>query len=233
LRVAYADSSALGSDYIWEATMTAEEFAKLEVEEYSDHYRFELVCGQLMVREPPAPTHGCVLTNIVSLMANYVRQHRLGTVYTGDTSVFIDSKNVRGADVAFVRKDRLPLTDERWLPGPDLAVEVLSPSNRRGEMAKKLDHYLSVGTRLVWYIDPSGRRIDVYRADGSKTVLLPSDTLSGEDVLEGFSCGVWEILDTCSRSCRLSRKMPRATLVLILVLVLLITEGALVLGRTV
>jgi Uma2 family endonuclease len=176
--------------------MTAEEFAKLEIEDYSDHYRFELVCGQLMVREPPAPTHGCVLTNIVCLLSTYVKQHRLGTVYTGDTSVFIDKKTVRGADVAFVRKDRLPLTDERWLLEPDLAVEVFSPSNHPRYMAQKLNHYLSVRTQLVWYIDPRRRQIDVYRADGSKTLLLPSDTLSGENVVEGFACGVWEILDT-------------------------------------
>jgi Uma2 family endonuclease len=175
--------------------MTAEEFAKLEVEEYSDHYRFELIGGELSVREPPAPTHGCVLTNIVCLLANHVRKHRLGIVYTGDTSVFIDPMTVRGADVAFIRKERLPLEDHRWLLEPDLAVEVFSPSNRRGYMAKKLNHYLAVGTRLVWYIRPRQRRIDVYRADGSTTLLTPSDTLSGEDVVEGFSCGVWEVLD--------------------------------------
>ena len=176
--------------------MTAEEFSQLEIEDSSDHYQFELIDGQLAVREPPAPTHGCVLTNIVYLLSDHVRKHGLGTVYAGDTSVFIDSKNVRGADVAFVRKERLPLTDHRWLLEPDLAVEVISPSNRRDEMAKKLNHYLSVGTRLVWYIDPSRRRINVYRADGSTTLLTPADTLSGENVVEGFTCGVTEILDT-------------------------------------
>jgi Uma2 family endonuclease len=196
LRVADADSSALGSDYIREATMTAEEFAKLDVELYSDHYRFELVCGELSVREPPAPIHGSALINIACALGNYVRQHRLGKVYGGDTSVFIDPKTVRGADVAFVRKERLPLTDERWLLEPDLAIEVISPSNNPRYMAQKLSQYLSVGTRLVWYIDPRRRQIDVYRADGSRTVLLPGDTLSGEDVVEGFTCDVSEILDT-------------------------------------
>jgi Uma2 family endonuclease len=196
LRVADADSSALRSAYIREATMTAEEFAKLDVESYSEHYRFELVGGELMVREPPATTHGCVLTTIVVVLANCVRKHKLGKVYCGDTSVFINPKTVRGADVAFVRKERLPLTDERWLLEPDLAVEVFSPSNHPRYMAQKLSHYLSIGTRLVWHIDPRRRQIDVYRADGSRTVLLPGDTLSGEDVVEGFTCAVSEILDT-------------------------------------
>jgi Uma2 family endonuclease len=176
--------------------MQAHEFSQLDVEEYSKHYRFELVCGELMVREPPAPTHGCVITNVVRLLSNYVHDHKLGTVYTGETTVFIDPATVRLADVAFVRKERLPLIDDRWLLEPDLAIEVFSPSNQPRYMAQKLNHYLSVGTRLVWYIDPRNRRIDVYRADGSKTILLLSDTLSGEDVIEGFSCGVWEILDT-------------------------------------
>ena len=176
--------------------MTAEEFVKLEIDPYSEHYRFELVGGELMVREPPATTHGCVLTNVVVVLGNYVRKHKLGGLYCGDTSVFIDPKTVRGADVAFVRKERLPLTEQRWLLAPDLAVEVFSPSNHPRYMAKKLSNYLSIGTRLVWYIDPRRRQIDVYRADGSRTVLFPGDTLSGEDVLEGFTCSVSEILDT-------------------------------------
>jgi Uma2 family endonuclease len=98
--------------------------------------------------------------------------------------------------VAFIRRDRLPLTDERWLLEPDLAIEVLSPSNHPRYVAQKLRQYLSIGTRLVWYIDPRRRQIDVYRADGSRTVLFPSDTISGEDVVEGFTCDVSEILDT-------------------------------------
>jgi Uma2 family endonuclease len=196
LRVADAGSSALGSAYIQEATMTAEEFAKLDIADYSEHYRFELICGQLFVREPPAPTHGSALINIAVTLGSYVRQHRLGKVYGGDTSVFIDLNTVIGADVAFVRKDRLPLSDERWLLEPDLAIEVFSPSNHPRYMARKLSQYLSVGTRLIWYIDPRRRQINVYRADGSRTVLLPGDTLSGEDVVEGFTCDVSEILDT-------------------------------------
>jgi Uma2 family endonuclease len=196
LRVADADSSALRSAYTQEATMTAEEFAKLDVELYSEHYRFELVCGELSVREPPAPVHGSALMNIAFTVCGYVRQHRLGKVYGGDTSVFIDHNTVRGADVAFVRKERLPLTDKRWLLEPDLAIEVISPSNNPRYMAQKLSQYLSVGTRLVWYIDPRRGQIDVYRADGSRTILLPGDTLSGEDVIEGFTCSVSEILDT-------------------------------------
>ncbi|HTA72965.1 MAG TPA: Uma2 family endonuclease [Gemmatimonadaceae bacterium] len=196
MRVADADSSALGSAYIQEATMTAEEFAKLDVELYSDHYRFELACGELAVREPVAPTHGSVLMNLARVLSPHVHKHRLGKLYGGDTSVFIDRNTVLGADVAFIQRDRLPLSDERWLLEPDLVIEVISPSNNPRYLAQKLRQYLSIGTRLVWYIDPRRRQIDVYRADGSRTVLLPGDTLSGEDVVEGFTCDVSEILDT-------------------------------------
>lgn len=174
--------------------MTAEEFSQLEIEDWSDHYRFELIEGGLSVREPRPPASGCVLTNIVRHLGCHVREQGLGTVYSGGTSVFVNPKAVRAADVAFIPKGRLPLTDERWLLEPDLAVEVFSPSNHPRYIAQKVEHYLSVRTRLIWYIDP--RRIDVYRADGSKTVLLPGDTLSGENVVEGFACNVTEILDT-------------------------------------
>jgi Uma2 family endonuclease len=176
--------------------MTSEEFAELDVDEYSDRYRFELIGGRLSVSEPPAPTHGCVITNIVRLLSTHVHKHRLGVVYTGETAVYIGPDTVRLADIAFVRQNRLPLTDHRWLIEPDLAIEVISPGNRREEMAKKLHHYLSVGTDLVWYIDPTLRLASVFRNNGTQAVLTPSDRLSGENVVEGFSCGVWEVLDT-------------------------------------
>lgn len=176
--------------------MTSEEFVTLKVDDYSDHYRFELIEGELSVREPAAPPHGSALWNIVRILGNYVHDHKLGTLYLNDTNVYIDPETIRAADVAFVSKEHLPLKDQRWLLEPDLAIEMLSPGNRPGYMAKKLSHYLSVRTRLVWYIDPRRRQIDVYRADGSTEVLLPSSTLSGENVIEGFSCPVWEILDT-------------------------------------
>jgi Uma2 family endonuclease len=71
---------------------------------------------------------------------------------------------------------------------PDLAVEVLSPGDRPGEVLAKVGDYLDAGARLVWVVDPERRLVRVYRADGTESILMERDTLDGEDVLPRFTC---------------------------------------------
>src|SRR3989441_1852863 len=77
---------------------------------------------------------------------------------------------------------------------PDLVVEVLSPSDRPGEVLAKVADWLSAGTSLVWVIDPERRLARVYRHDGSETLVSANETLDGEDVVEEFSCPLTGIL---------------------------------------
>ncbi len=177
--------------------MTAEQFAELSIDQYSEHYRFELADGCLQVHEPAQPYHGSSMTQITLLLGSFIRDRRLGKLYTGDTNYFIkrNPDTVRGPDLAFVGADRLGTVDRRWLTRADLVVEVLSASNTPGLMAAKLANYLLVGTRLIWYVDAEKRRVSVHRLDGSTTILGADDVLSGEDVLPGFECRVREFFD--------------------------------------
>jgi len=77
---------------------------------------------------------------------------------------------------------------------PDLAVEVLSPGNRPGEVLGKIADLLSAGTSLVWVIDPERRLARCCRLDGTEAVLSADDALRGEDVLAGFICPLSAIL---------------------------------------
>jgi Uma2 family endonuclease len=77
---------------------------------------------------------------------------------------------------------------------PDLAVEVLSPGNRPGEVLGKIADWLSAGTRLVWVIDPERRVARTYHLDGTEAVVSADDALRGEDVLPGFVCSLSAIL---------------------------------------
>jgi|SRR5438067_13903227 len=97
---------------------------------------------------------------------------------------------VRAPDVSFVSWAKRP---EKTVPSdpishliPDLAVEVLSPKNTRGEILRKLKEYLLGGVRVVWVVDPRKRTADVYTAPDKKTSLDESGTLDGGDVLPGF-----------------------------------------------
>jgi len=104
---------------------------------------------------------------------------------------------VRAPDVCFVRVQRIPNdTKPPFLEGaPDLAVEVLSPSNTKREMAEKVAQYLATGARLVWLVDPEAHTVMVHRPDHDAEILNVGDSLSGHDVLPGFECPVAEIFD--------------------------------------
>lgn len=104
---------------------------------------------------------------------------------------------VRAPDVAFICSARLP---DPPPPGfaelaPDLAVEVLSPDDRPGEVLEKVADWLKGGCRLVWVVDPRRKLARVYRADGTEALVTSSDSLDGEDVLPGFSCELAGIVD--------------------------------------
>ena len=137
--------------------MTAVEYASLE----EDGLRHELQAGWLLSEPRPFPRHGQIQVRVARALAEFVERHDLGVVLTG--CGFLLSRNpdtVRGPDVAFVRRERYdPERAEReFFPGaPDLAVEILSPSNRPGEVHAKVADYLAAGSLLVWVPQPRGR----------------------------------------------------------------------------
>ena len=79
-------------------------------------------------------------------------------------------------------------------PPPDLAIEVLSPSDRRGDVLEKVGESLDAGTRLVWVIDPEKRTAVVYRSLTDVRVIGEADALDGEDVIPGFACPLKDVL---------------------------------------
>ena len=170
------------------SVVTAEELFYLNLPDKQT----ELVRGKLIVREPPGYQHGLVALEIARLIANHAHDHGLGIALAAETGVKLFSKpdTVRAADVAFIGRARVPDPPPTGYLAlaPDLAVEVLSPNDRAGDVQGKVSDWLTAGSRLVWVIDPVRRRALVYRADGSVALLGERDTLDGEDVLPGFGC---------------------------------------------
>ena len=174
--------------------MTADELLALNLQ----HKRTELVGGRLIVREPPGFRHGVIAMEIGRRLSVFVRERRLGVVVAAETGfkLFSDPDTVRAPDVGFVRAERVPLPFPTGYPSiaPDLAVEVLSPDDRPGEVLAKVSDWLRAGTRLVWVVDPDRRVVRVYREDGSESLLAADAEVDGEDVLPGFSCSVGDLL---------------------------------------
>jgi Uma2 family endonuclease len=176
------------------ALLTADELERLP----STGKRTELVRGQMVVREPPGFRHGDIVVNLTVVIAQFVRARNLGRVLAESGYVlFTGPDTVRGPDVSFVRHERIPDPIPRGFArfAPDLAIEVLSPSDRPGKVLEKVADYLNAGTHLVWVIDPDRRQARIHRSNGTVTVIGESDDLDGEDVLPGFSCTLAQVLD--------------------------------------
>lgn len=174
--------------------MTAEELEMLEIPGKVT----ALVRGQLIVREPLGTRHGVIAANLCGILWSFVRRERLGVVLAQDTGFKIESDpdTVRAPDVAYLSSARMGSVAPRGYAAvaPDLAAEVVSPSDRAGEILTKVGAWLSAGSRLVWVVDPEREEVRVYRPDGSLTIILGDGFLDGEDVLPGFSCSVQDVL---------------------------------------
>ena len=172
--------------------LTADDLATLP----DNGWRYELIRGELERMPPDNIGHGETTENLLAPLLPFVRGQRLGRVLVNVGFIFEhEPDTVLAPDVSFVRADRLPAADEPAFPdmAPDLAVEILSPSNRAAEMARKLAVYLAAGVRLVWFIDNRSRSVAVHGADGAARLLGEGDVLDGGDVLPGFAIPVAEL----------------------------------------
>jgi Uma2 family endonuclease len=166
--------------------MTAEEMLRSSL----PNKRTELVRGVLVVREPAGYHHGDVAARLLVAIANHVNANGLGRVFAAETGFRLtrNPDTVRAPDVAYISAARLPDPAPRGFAelAPDLAVEVLSPDDRPGEVLAKVGDWLNAGARVVWVVDPVHVIARVYRADGSESIVDEAGALQGEDVLPGF-----------------------------------------------
>ncbi len=171
--------------------MTADELLHVNI----PGKQVELVRGVLVVREPPGIQHGAVMLRLGAMLLRHVDAQDLGLVVVGDPGfqLAMDPDTVRGPDIAFIRRERVPHPAPVGFAAfpPDLVIEIRSPNDRPGDMLGKVGDWLSAGTRLVWVIDPARRLAHVYRSDGTQSTV---DSLDGDDVLPGFSCALDAIL---------------------------------------
>ena len=184
---------------VQERIISAERFFELmEQPEYLDRV-IELVEGELIEMSKPTSIHGIVLGLLSAEIVLFVKRGNLGAVMVGDTGFVLERKesgkdSVRGLDIAFVSKERLPNPPNfSWYEiGPDLAIEVISPSNKAGDTHLKVMQLLNAGARLIWLVYPQNRSVVAHTAERAVT-LTESDSLTGGDVLPGFELRVSDI----------------------------------------
>ena len=156
---------------------------------------YEYVKGELVPMSPPSMEHGEISMNVIRHLDLHIYTNQLGRLYSTETTFKLTDRVVK-PDVAFVSNQRLPDNRKKGSPvPPELAVEIVSPTDRQHAVTEKALAYLRAGTRLVWVLEPVGKTVTVYRSETDITTLTRADTLTGEPVLPGFSCPVERLFE--------------------------------------
>lgn len=158
--------------------------------------RRELVRGEVIETMPPGGQHGGIAVTLGMLLKLWAQQ---AGGYVGVEAGYLlarDPDTVRGPDVSYIRPDRLPpggIPEGYWQLAPDLAVEVVSPSETADTVREKVRDFLQAGTPLVWTIYPRLRELVVHTPDGLARTYTSEMRLAFPDVLPGFACTVADL----------------------------------------
>lgn len=172
--------------------MTAEQLMNID----DDSHRHELIKGELLTMPLPKRVHGRVAANLTMFLLQHAKANRLGDVHT-ESGYKLESNpdTVLGPDVSFVSRERADREDDGFYDGPpDLAIEVLSPGDRRGYVERKLALWLQTGTRSVWLVNPRRRTVEIISSLEDRRTLHETDELI-DDTVPGFRVKVSEIFE--------------------------------------
>ena len=154
-----------------------------------DGYMHEVVGGELVMSPKNNFQHGDMCVRLLTALSHHARAKRLGVVLDSSTGFWMGNDNCRAPDISFVCKERLrglKRKEAKFFQGaPDLAVEILSPSNTRREVDERLNDYFSSGSRLAWIIDPDRELVEICHSPAQRRLLSTGGSLNGEDLLPG------------------------------------------------
>ncbi len=160
-----------------------------------DGNRYELNDGELIIMPPPNFDHAKLSAEMLIVLGGFVKSRDLGRVLGSDGGFLLHKdaasgrETVRVPDVSFISKARQSTQsgDKIYTGAPDLAVEVISPSETHKSIGDKLKNYFDYGVKVVWLIYPQAKTIDVYRSMDEVTTIESDSALDGGDLLPGFS----------------------------------------------
>ncbi len=185
---------------IGEKLHTVEEFWEIvQLPENSDK-RLALLDGVIVEVPPSSQRNTVIAARIVYFFNAFVIPRNLGWVTGADGGFTLDERNARQPDAAFISKIRQPeLSGVTFPVAPDLAVEVISPSEGSNDVLKKVARYLEAGTQLVWTVYPDDNTIYVWQSAADDAMNAQAfglhDTLTGGGVLPGFTLKVADIFE--------------------------------------
>ena len=175
------------------SSMTADELLAMP----DDGFRYELVRGELRKMPPPGYDHELFGGNIYFSMRLHVQANRLGRVSSAN-GFLLASDHVRAPDVGFVLAERArePGATPGYFPGPpDVAVEVISPNDRYGDVEEKVEDWLAAGTLAVIVVNPRNHTVRIHRPGMDANQLSDDEVLEIPEVIPGWRMPVREIFE--------------------------------------
>jgi Uma2 family endonuclease len=161
---------------------------------------YEILDGRRVEKPPLGVDAVGIATTRDQLLGGFARANRLGWVVAEMLLRLQEARPYRRPDVAFVSYERWPrdrkLTRvDAWAVVPDLAIEVISPTNTAGAMQRKVREYFEAGVRRVWIVYPDERLVHIYDSVRRVRIFGAGDVLDGEDILPGFHMAVDELFE--------------------------------------
>lgn len=154
--------------------------------------------GELIIVPPTLPYTGEKNSDLITDVNNWARKDKTGVVFDSSSLFTFPNGAKRSPDVSWVLRekwDSLSDTEKKKFSRlvPDFVIELRSSSDSLKTLKKKMAEYIENGVRLGWLIDPTERKVHVYRANGEVDILDNPEKVFGEDVLKGFDLNVREI----------------------------------------
>jgi Uma2 family endonuclease len=171
--------------------LNEEQFAQLAA--INRDVRLELTAkGELIIMPPTGGETGKRNIDLEGQLWLWNRQNQLGEVFNSSTGFRLPNGAIRSPDAAWIKMERWEsLTEEqrkKFLPiCPDFALELISESDELKDTQKKMQEYLDNGLGLGWLINPKNQTVEIYRPNQAVEVLQSPSTISGEEILPGFS----------------------------------------------
>ncbi len=163
---------------------------------FDDDLDYEIVDGEKEVKMAGA-RHGRIGARLIGRLENYLDKNPIGGVYLSNTTFQIGS-NERMPDVSFVSVTRFPEEGEpsgKWEIAPDLAVEVISPTDVWDKVNRKIGEYFAAGVRQVWLVSQPLKQVLVYDSLTQIIVVTVTDDLTSETLLPDFKCRVSDLFE--------------------------------------
>ena len=160
-----------------------------------EHDGYKFIGGKLSKKESSSAKHSGISTRLTVEIGIYLKSNIVGRVYA-DNTLFKIGENRRISDAAFVSAAKIPAGGEPldiWDFAPDIAVEVISPSERHNEVEAKIRDYFAAGVLQVWKIIPELKTLTVYFSPTETKILTETDELTCEQILPDFSLKLSDI----------------------------------------